>query len=351
MKKILILLLSIYGVLGAQTALDPAIATAINTACCGGSTSSIIYVDSVSSNAVGDSLIVYKNGTRYAYKYPSGGSTYTLPVATTSILGGVRDGSGIAIGADGTISAETQTLSQNGSTLTFVTKDTSNVTTTQTLRIFDFWRSSVAIPVNANGMPDGTNDTIEFIQHRRDIFIGNESGLIRAGNGNGTSNTQYNTVFGKDVLSANTTGFSLTAMGWGVLKSNTTGTQNTGVGAGSLYTCSSGIGNSGFGTESLYNLTTGQSNTASGYKSMILATTASRNSAYGRESLFKLTTGVENNAFGSGSLNELINGSNNSAGGQVSLYWTTSSNNTGWGWHSGAHNSTGTGNTLSLIHI
>jgi hypothetical protein len=59
-----------------------------------------------------DSLIVFKNGTRYAYKYPSG-SAYTLPIATTSILGGVKDGRGVSIASDGTINAEVQTFAQN----------------------------------------------------------------------------------------------------------------------------------------------------------------------------------------------------------------------------------------------
>jgi hypothetical protein len=64
-----------------------------------GGGSGIIYVDSVSSNLAGDSLIVFKNGTRKAYKYPSGGggsggsynvisSDNTVNVSS-SVVGGV----------------------------------------------------------------------------------------------------------------------------------------------------------------------------------------------------------------------------------------------------------------------
>jgi len=41
----------------------------------------IVYVDSVSNNAGGDSLIVFKNGVRRAYAYPSGGGSETLQQA------------------------------------------------------------------------------------------------------------------------------------------------------------------------------------------------------------------------------------------------------------------------------
>ena len=43
----------------------------------GGGGGGTVYVDSVSNNAGGDSLIVYKNGVRRAYAYPSGTSTWT----------------------------------------------------------------------------------------------------------------------------------------------------------------------------------------------------------------------------------------------------------------------------------
>lgn len=50
--------------------------------------SSTIYVDSVSSNTAGDSLIVFKNGVRKAYKYPtsSGGGGSTTIVSSDGSL-------------------------------------------------------------------------------------------------------------------------------------------------------------------------------------------------------------------------------------------------------------------------
>lgn len=365
MKKILILLLSIYGVLGAQTQLDPAIANAINTACCGGSTSSIIYVDSVSSNAVGDSLIVYKNGTRYAYKYPSGGgSTYTLPVATTSILGGVKDGYGVYIAPDGTINAEIQTFAQNGSNFLVFTKDTSGTGKTDTFKWTapDFWRSSVAIPVNANGMPDGTNDTIEFIQHRQDIFIGGADGLVRAGQGSG--NRPSNTVFGKEALMSNVIGNEVTAIGFGALRSSTA-TGGTALGYGALYSNKSGANNTAGGAYSMFSNTTGSTNVALGTQAMFSNTTGNGNTAVGYFALRQNTTGVNNNtiganmglnttgsrntAIGSNALNSNVSGNGSIAIGYSSLFKSTANYNIGIGssddnYGAGAGITTGTEN-------
>lgn len=329
MKKILILILSIYGVLGAQTQLDPAIASAINSQCCGGtSTSSIIYVDSVSNNTAGDSLIVFKNGIRYAYKYPSG-STYTLPIATTSVLGGVKDGSGVLIKPDGTINAEVQTFAQNGSNFLVFTRDTSGTGTVDTFKWTapDFWRSSVAVPVNANGMPDGVNDTIEFIQHRNDIFIGGADGLVRAGQGAG--NQVENTVFGRSALFSNTTGVKNTAMGYLSLRVVSTGSNNTSYGA---YTMQS--------------LTTGGSNTAIGSNSMTLSTTSTGNTAIGSTSLYNNTTGSSNTAVGNGAMAKNVNGDASVGIGSEALRdVTVSSFNTAVGFQSQGNTPTSVDNT------
>jgi hypothetical protein len=321
MKKILILLLTISGLLNAQTLLDPSIVSAINSTCCGTSASGIIYVDSVSSNSAGDSLIVFKNGTRYAYKYPSGGGAITDKV-------------------------ETQTLSQNGSNFTFVTKDTNNVTTTQSFRIPDFWRSSVAIPVVANTLPDGTNDTIEFIQHRQDIFIGGADGLVRAGQGAG--NLASNTVFGKGALGANTTGSANTAVGLNALRvnstapnntalghnsmfSNTTGTRNTAIGANTLVFNSNASDNTAVGAQVMNNNTTGGTNTAVGASSLLSNTTGSSNTTLGWQSLSFNTTGSRNTAIGIASLLNNQTGSFNVAIGASALVNNTSSYNIGIG--------------------
>jgi hypothetical protein len=216
--------------------------------------------------------------------------------------------------------------------------------TSTALVLNDFWRKSTTVPVTANTLPNGTLDTSTFIQHVSDIFIGLQ-GKIRAGNGNGTTNRQFNTIFGENSLSANTSGFSSTAMGWGTLAAQTTGTQNSAYGAASLLAVTSGFGNSAFGVETGMRLTSGNSNTIAGWKSMFFATTASRNSSYGERSLYNLTIGVENNAFGAGALYEMTTQNFNTAFGQVALYHNAASNNTGVGWHAGGHNTTGSNNT------
>jgi hypothetical protein len=333
MKKIIIFLLLISKFATSQT-MPSAIQDAINAQCCGNSaTSSIIYVDSVSSNSAGDSLIVFKNGVRYAYKYPSGGGASTDKV-------------------------ETQTLSQNGSNFTFVTKDTNNVTTTQSFTIPDFWRSSVAIPVVANTLPDGTNDTIEFIQHRNDVFFGSANGLVRAGQGAG--NGASNTVFGTNALATNTTGSELVAIGWGSQSakgattsfatsvgynalSKNTGNYSTAFGNRTLENNTSGQ-NLGFGPYALNVNTTGTQNTAVGFVSLRF-NNGSNNNAFGWESLGANTSGSQNNAFGTFALLRNTTGGNNTAVGyQSQQSTTTGSHNNSLGWNM-ALNTTGSKNT------
>lgn len=52
-------------------------------------TSGTVYVDSVYINGSNDSLIVQKNGNRYAYLIPSGGGSSGLTIGTTTITGSV----------------------------------------------------------------------------------------------------------------------------------------------------------------------------------------------------------------------------------------------------------------------
>lgn len=115
MKKIIILIFTFLTFSGFSQNLDPAIDSFLKgqTGCCftsgGADTQSLsisgnvltisrgnsvtlptsgiytIYVDSVSSNAVGDSLIVFKNGVRKSYKYPTSGSS-TIAMDTQKIV-------------------------------------------------------------------------------------------------------------------------------------------------------------------------------------------------------------------------------------------------------------------------
>ena len=56
----------------------------------------------------GANVIVSADGQRYKKTVISGGG-YTLPVATSSVLGGVKQGAGVAIAADGTLSVSGST--------------------------------------------------------------------------------------------------------------------------------------------------------------------------------------------------------------------------------------------------
>lgn len=70
---------------------------------------------SYSQEVTSGTLIGYLNvnGTKTEIYAPEGGTDYTLPVATASVLGGVMIGTGISVTSDGVISADVDSITQN----------------------------------------------------------------------------------------------------------------------------------------------------------------------------------------------------------------------------------------------
>jgi hypothetical protein len=132
--------------------------------------------------------------------------------------------------------------------------------------------------------------------------------------GRGSGGVVYNTAFGYQTLSKNTSGSQNVAIGYQALLNNITGNENTGVGC---FACIN---------------STGSFNTAIGSAAYMGMATGSHNVALGYASLYNTTSGTNNTALGSGSLRDNTTGSQNVAIGRNAGYAgtnnTTGSNNT-----------------------
>lgn len=133
---------------------------------------------------------------------------------------------------------------------------------------------------------------------------------IRAGIGSGSIAT--NTIFGKDALFSNTTGYTNTAIGYQTLYTNISGYDNTAIGYQALKVNRYGYRNTALGDGSAFNNRDGYGNTALGFYSL-----------YGNND------GYFNTAIGYQALESNIDGYNNIA----------------IGWQAGDYTISGTGNT------
>jgi hypothetical protein len=161
-----------------------------------------------------------------------------------------------------------------------------------------------------------------------------------------TSDGSEGTACGSNALAENT-GLFNSAFGYNALSSNTSGASNTASGANALRNNSSGLSNTASGTESLTSNTGGSYNTANGDGALSNNTMGNRNTASGISSLFANTTGSYNTASGAYALSLNQSGSNITAVGYKALYHsitTAAGNMTAVGSYALYNNSTGTGN-------
>lgn len=159
--------------------------------------------------------------------------------------------------------------------------------------------------------------------------------------GSGNNN---NLSIGQDSLRVNTTGYSLTVMGYEAGKSNTTGYNLTAFGRSAGMGNTTGINNTAVGTVALQLNTTGNGNTAVGTSALVESTTGSNNTAVGFKASFLNAGGSGNTAVGTSAL--LKNTANdNTAVGFEALTETTGIGNTAVGRLAGGNVTSGTYNT------
>ena len=144
-----------------------------------------------------------------------GGDEYILPIASDSVLGGIKVGSGLTISGDGTLSADIQ--GGGGTTVG-----------------------------NLQEVTDEGNTTTNGATFGEDLEI---NGLTV---GRGAGNVETNTALGQNALSSNTTGIYDIAVGRMALRSNTEGTHNIALGHASLRSNITGTYNTAVGQSAGY---------------------------------------------------------------------------------------------------
>jgi hypothetical protein len=162
--------------------------------------------------------------------------------------------------------------------------------------------------------------------------------------GKGPGSVSFNTVFGFNALSGNTTGNYNVAIGAESLFKNTTGRNNISIGVSTLYSNTTGRNNTAIGDNVLGNNTTGGFNTSVGYSSLSSNVNGFDNVAVGGASLYGNTSGELNVGLGVNTLYFNQTGSNNIAIGYYALKLTNASNNIAIGYEAGDSNTTGTNN-------
>jgi len=137
----------------------------------------------------------------------------------------------------------------------------------------------------------------------------------------------YNTAFGAEALTFNTTGYRNTGVGYGALRNTVTNYSNTGIGFGAGYSLSdpAATGNTAVGSRALYTSTNGYFNTAIGSDSLQYNTSGHSNTGCGKNTLYNNKTGYYNTAVGLNALYGNETGYQNTAAGFQAL----SVNNTG----------------------
>lgn len=196
---------------------------------------------------------------------------YTLPIATTDTLGGIKVGSGISMTDDGKAS------------------------------------------VNTSSLGIEKNDSI----------------------GIGTYSLYYNTAagnvaIGRQTSQSNTTGYGNVAIGNTALFKNTTGYQNVAIGRNTLQNNIIGGNNIAIGDDAL-KTNIADSNVAIGGTVLSANTTGNHNTAIGISALHGNITGNNNTAIGNFALYQNVTGSDNVAIGDSALQFNNFSNSVGLG--------------------
>ena len=187
-------------------------------------------------------------------------SSFTLPTASISLLGGVKVGTNLSIDGSGVLSANINAGSISG-TVAIANGGTGSsiqnfvdLTNTQTIS----GSKTFSANLNVNGLSVGRGASNQS----------NNNAYGYAALGSNTTGN-YNNAFGFQALTANTTGQQNAAFGEYVIPKNTTGNYNVGFGKMALLNNLSGDGNVGIGINSLQTNTIGTYNTGIGYNTNV----------------------------------------------------------------------------------
>ena len=112
-------------------------------------------------------------------------AAYALPIATDAVLGGVKDGSGVTIAADGTLSADVLSVAGKTGAVTLVAADIGGLATVATSGSYNDLADKPTIP-DAYTLPVATDTVLGGVKQGTGITIG----------GDGTISNNGQVVFG-----------------------------------------------------------------------------------------------------------------------------------------------------------
>lgn len=199
-------------------------------------------------------------------------SSFTLPTASGSTLGGVKVGTNLSIDGSGVLSANINAGSISG-TVAIANGGTGSsiqnfvdLTNTQTIA----GSKTFSANLNVNGLSVGRGASNQS----------NNNAYGYAALGSNTTGN-YNNAFGFQALTANNNGQQNSAFGEYVLPKNIGGNYNTAMGTMALRENTSGSGNTGFGQQVLFTNSTGSNNTALGNQADVTVDGLSNTTAIG----------------------------------------------------------------------
>jgi hypothetical protein len=251
-------------------------------------------------------------------------TTFSLPTASASDLGGVKVGTNLSI-SGGVLSADLSAANISGTVA--VGKGGTGATTLAANNVL-LGNGTSAVQVVAPGATGNvlTSNGTTWTSAAAGVPYTGATGAVNLGAydlsvnsltvGRGRGGLESSTAVGLASLAANTTGAGNTALGYGTLYKNQTGGDNTAIGQVSLFENLSGIKNTGVGSFSLWK-NTASNNTAVGYGALAFNTNGANNVAQGVNSLSNNTSGSDNTAIGMFTLVANTTGSYNTALGSL----------------------------------
>lgn len=338
----------------------------------------------------------FYDGTSWVFR-PNG---YTLITATSSILGGIKIGSGLSIDGSGVVSVATLNQNTTGSAGSLTTARTialtgdatwsvnfngtvdvtagltlatvnsnvgtfNNITVNAKGLVTAASNVSYQSPLSGTGFMSANGSTISYSKNinLENTTFANQNGVIQKNGVAWIHDFNYGTynsvnTIGQNIFIGSSNfvsgkfasqtwhGSYNVAVGGNSLLANNVGAYNSSLGHNSLYSNTGGSNNVAVGYNSLYKNIDGSSNVSLGYNSLYNNIDGGDNIAIGYYSMYNNTSGVRNISIGSSSLASNDTGNFNIAIGDNSLsYNQTGSNNIAIGLYAMSYNVTGVYNT------
>ena len=228
----------------------------------------------ISSNDDDNGKLFEKRMDSFYFIVKMSGERYTLPIATKTILGGIKIGANMQITPEGVLNPKYPIASKNGKGIVQI-GDGIEIDSNGVISV-DSTGNSIIQQDNVNSKMSISNMTKEKFE-----ILGYASTIIGICNDKALDTGSYNTSIGAEALESNINGNYNVAIGPKSLHSNNSGACNIAIGTYSLLGNRAGSYNVGIGINALTSLYSGGSNTAIGVDALRYLKEGSRNTAVG----------------------------------------------------------------------